>query len=126
MSLLPIYCAYRIIMSAYFWCEDFSRVRTFNGLTLALNLARLRIALLSCESILLRVFKGPSISGNLCPKLDVRDFEKEEGQFILPALLIVEECVDRKQAAPFIRKIGLQKEVLERNSLESEITTDWR
>ena len=34
MSLLPIFCAYRIIMSAYFWCEDFSRVRTFNGLTL--------------------------------------------------------------------------------------------
>jgi hypothetical protein len=34
------------------------------------------------------VSKGPSISGNLCPKLDVQDF-KEEGQFILPALLVV-------------------------------------
>jgi hypothetical protein len=33
--------------------------------------------------------KGPSISGNLCPKLDVQNFEQEEGQFILPALLIV-------------------------------------
>src|SRR2546423_8417040 len=76
MSLLPIFCTYRIIMSAYFWCEDFSRVGTFNGL-------------LPCESILLRVSKGPSISGNLCPKLDVQDFEKEEGQSILPALLVV-------------------------------------
>jgi hypothetical protein len=125
MSLLPILCAYRITMSAYFWCEDFSRVRTFNGLTLALNLAQLRIAPLSCERILLRVSKGPSISGNLCSKLDVQDFEKEEGQLILPALLNVEECVERKQATPFIKKIGLQ-EVLERNSLECEITTNWR
>jgi hypothetical protein len=33
--------------------------------------------------------KGPSISGNLCPKLDIQDFEKEEGQFTLPALLVV-------------------------------------
>jgi len=29
------------------------------------------------------------ISGNLCPKLDVQDFEKEEGLLILPALLVV-------------------------------------
>jgi hypothetical protein len=69
-------------------------VKTFNALTLTLNLARLRIALLSCESILLLVSKGPSISGNLCPKLDFQEFE-EEGQFILPALLNVEECVGR-------------------------------
>jgi len=32
--------------------------------------------------------KGPSISGNLCPKLDVDDFERRKGQFI-PALLVV-------------------------------------
>lgn len=89
-------------------------MRTFNALTLALNSAPLRIALLSCERSSYECRRGPSISGNLCPKLDVQDFEKEEGQFILPALLNVEECVDRKQAAPLIRKIDLQKEVKRR------------
>jgi hypothetical protein len=33
----------------------------------------------------------------------------------------VEECVDRKQTAPFIKKIGLQKEVLETNSLKCDL-----
>lgn len=37
---------------------------------------------------------------------------REGGRLVyLPALLNVEECVDRKQAAPLIRKIDLQKEV---------------
>jgi hypothetical protein len=45
-------------------------------------------------------------------------FEKRPGN--------VEECVDRKQTAPFIEKIGLQKGVPERDPLKCEINTDWR
>ena len=45
-------------------------------------------------------------------------FEKRPGN--------VEECVDRMQTVPFLRKIGLLKEVLEKNLLECEIKADWR